>query len=84
MFCLFADCQNSCLKEMTIAVKELRGAKLATILDRRMFNALDMDKSNVYFYCDSLIVIDQIQACRKKRNKWIHKRSRFQGVHSIT
>ena len=49
-----------------IVVKELEGVKIATVLAHRVFKALDMDKNNVYFYCDNTIVIDQIQACREK------------------
>ena len=53
-------------EDMTIVIKELKGVKLATILAHRVCKALNIEKTNTYYFCDNTIVIDQISSCREK------------------
>ena len=53
-------------EDMTIVIKELKGVKLATILAHRVCKALNIEKSNTYYFCDNTVVIDQVNSCREK------------------
>ena len=53
-------------EDMTIVIKELKGVKKATILAHRVGKALNIEKSNTYYFCDNTVVLDQIISCREK------------------
>ena len=50
---------------LTIVVKELKGVKSGTELAKKVSTALGISKTDIYYYADNTVVLDQIEACRQ-------------------
>ena len=53
-------------ERLTIVAKELKAAKLATDLAKKVSKNLQIPKHQIYFYVDNTVILDQIEGCREK------------------
>ena len=51
---------------LTIVAKELKAAKLATDLAKKVSKNLQIPKHQIYLYVDNTVILDQIEGCREK------------------
>ena len=63
---LISACSKIAGEGLTIVIKELKGAKLATDLAKRVAKCLNIPKECIYYFVDNTIIIDQIVASREK------------------